>query len=223
MTRLIKALISTNCELLVSPRTNVYDEGFIYLEFIVADGEDTIDTLVMSDAPELYRYYLQKDGIYMYYRLKVPTKTKLGNSDLTSRLYYDDTTDKLMIGNDEVSTSKQLEDIVDDDYPDTKYGITEFIEKPIFSICRISSCLENLQRKYIFEGCPSNKGTKCDSKSNEDKTIRDFIFSSVFILRTLIRQQRYEEALRILESINGCNTICNETYTSDKSSCRCNR
>ena len=217
----VKILITTNCELLVSPRNSLSDPGYVYIEFVVADKVDSYKTLLISDCPQLYRYYLEKDGIYMYYRLKITTLSLLGESDLEDRLYYDDNSDKLMIGLTEVTTSKQLENIVDDDYPETKFGIIEFVEKPVFSICRISSCLENLQRKYIFEGNPSSIGTQC--KDDSDKVVRDFIFSSVFILRLLIRQQRYEEALRILESIDNCNIVCNNTYTSSKNSCGCNR
>lgn len=217
----VKIIISTKCELLVSPRENLKDPGFVYLEFLVSDYIDTLSTLVISDSPELFRYYFNQDGLYMYYRLKVPTKNKLENVTTTNRLYFDKTTQKLMIGNDEVETSEQLENVVNDDSPYTSYGVTEMIEEPVFSICRISTCLANLQRKFIFEGHPNLIGTDC--KNDSDKNIRDFLFSSVFILRILIKQQRYEEALRILESINYCNGICESTYTSNKNSCGCNK
>jgi hypothetical protein len=217
----VKIIISTKCELLVSPKTELADAGFVYLEFLVSDSIDTLSTLVISEDPSLFRYYFNEDGLYMYYRLKVPTKTKLEGESLEGRLYFDNTTNKLMIGIKEVTKSSELEDVIDDDAPHTTYGISsDIVEEPVFSICRISACLENLQRKYIFEGHPDLTGSRC--KEDSDKNIRDFLFSSIFILRLLIRQQRYEEALRILESINNCGTICDSTYTS-RSSCGCNR
>lgn len=217
MRDIIKILITTNCELLVSPRTDLNDPGYVYLEFMVSENVDSYETLELSECPQLYRYYFEEDGVYMYYRLKIVTKSLLEDVELENRLYYDDVSDKLMIGNKELISSEQLKDIVDDDYPETSYGIIEFVERPVFSICRISNCLENLQRKYIFDGCPSKKNCKEDS----DKLNRDFLFSSVFILRLLIQQQRYEEALRILESINDCGVVCSNMQSPSINTCGC--
>ena len=215
----VKIIINTKCELLVIPKTELAEEGFVYLEFLVSDKVDTLSTLSISSDPDVYRYFFEKDGLYMYYRLKVPTKKTLDEISQSSgkRLYYDADADKLMIGNKELVSSEQLRDIVDNDSPETSYGIVEFIERPVFSICRISNCLENLQRKYIFDGCPSKKNCKEDP----DKINRDFLFSSVFILRLLIQQQRYEEALRILESINDCGTLCSNMQSPRINSCGC--
>lgn len=223
---MIKALVSTNCEIMVSPRTEVYDPGFVYVEFLTSEYMDTFETLFISEEPIIYKQYVTKDGIYMYYRLKVPTKSYLDElgANIENRLYFNDTTNELMIENSLINTSKQLEDIVDEDYPETKYGIAEVIEYPIFSICRISNYLENLQRKFIFEGWNAitfQKENDCKKETEVRKTMRDFIFSTVFILRLLIKQQRYEEALRILEFVQGCNMIDREIYTMNNVSCGC--
>lgn len=223
---MVKALVSTNCEIMVSPRTDVYSPGFVYAEFIVSEYIDTMNTLEISEDPVIYKQDVAKDGIYMYYRLKIPTKSyidELGAS-ITNRLYFDDEISELKIEDEIISTSKQLEDIVDEDYPETKYGIAEVIEYPIFSICKISNYLENLQRKFIFEGWNAitfQKENDCKKETEVKKTMRDFIFSTVFILRLLIKQQRYEEALRILEFVQGCNMIDRDIYTMNKTSCGC--
>ena len=223
---MVKALVSTNCEIMVSPRTDVYSPGFVYAEFIVSEYMDTMNTLEISEDPVIYKQDVTKDGIYMYYRLKIPTKSyidELGAS-ITNRLYFDDEISELKIEDEIINTSKQLEDIVDEDYPETKYGIAEVIEYPIFSICKISNYLENLQRKFIFEGWNAitfQKENDCKKETEVKKTMRDFIFSTVFILRLLIKQQRYEEALRILEFVQGCNMIDRDIYTMNKTSCGC--
>lgn len=210
-----KILINNRCELLVASKTDLFDKGFVYLEFLISDNIDAISTLVISKNPEIFKYFLDKDGLYIYYRLKVPVKSKLQDDIEESRLYFDDSTDKLMIGAKEVTDSLQLENIINDS---VKYGISDkIVEEPIFSICKISACLENLQRKYIFERNPDLTGSRC--KEDSDKLTRDFLFSSVFILRLLIGQQRYEEALRILESITQCSELCN--ITTYKTSCGC--
>ena len=223
---MIKALVSTNCEIMVSPRTDVYDKGFVYVEFLISDYMDTFKTLTVSEEPVIYKQDVVKDGIYMYYRLKIPIKSYIDelNASIENRLYFNDNTMELMIEDTVINTSKQLEDIVDEDYPETKYGIAEVIEYPIFSICKISNYLENLQRKFIFEGWNAitfQKENDCKKETEVKKTMRDFIFSTVFILRLLIRQQRYEEALRILEFVQNCNMIDKDIYTMNKTSCGC--
>lgn len=220
MDRIIKALISTNCELLVAPRENIYEPGFVFLEFVISDYNDTYASACISEIPELYKFRLQEDGLYMYYRLKIPTKTALTSTDLSGRLYFDDNTGIVMIGDNEISCSKQLHDIISSDYPEAEYSFAEFIEYPIFSICRISSCLENLQRKFIFTWSSNAESTECKKKADNTKADRDFLFSTVFILKTLIKHRKYEEALRILKTVDGCNSICKNTYTS-KNSCGC--
>lgn len=214
----IKMVINTKCELLVAPKSELGDEGFVYLEFLVSDCVDTLSTLTISENPKIFRYFFEKDGLYMYYRLKIPTKKLLDDMSASyeNRLYYDSDSGKLLIGEILIETSEQLENIVDDDLPKAKYRITEMIEEPVFSICRIATCLENLQRKYIFEG--RSIGNKCNNDS--DKLNRDFLFSSIFILRILIKQQRYEEALKILESINRCSELCNTITFNNSCGCK---
>lgn len=220
MDRILKVLISTNCELLVAPRNDIYDPSFVYLEFVVSDYNDTYSSACISEFSDVYKFRLKEDGLYMYYRLKIPTKTSLASTDLTDRLYFDDTVGIVMLGDKEVTCSEQLHEIIDSDFPESKYGFAEFIEYPVFSICRISACLENMQRKFIFTWNSNNESTMCKRNSDDNKAERDFLFSTIFVLKTLIKHRKYEEALRILNTVNSCNSICKNTYTS-KNSCGC--
>lgn len=92
--------------------------------------------------------------------------------------------------------------------------------KPIFSICRLHNCLENKLRTYIFDTLKTcGQYPECNKDSYGDH-IRNFLFSTVFILRQLICQERYAEATRILDSINNCNGICEDTR-SNSNKCNC--
>ena len=208
-----RILINTKCELMVAPISDLSEEGYVYLEFVDGDDLDLMSTLTISHSPTLFKYYLINDGLYMYYRLKIATTELDINTE--NRLYFDVTTQKLMIGDTEVTESKQLRDVIDDASPNTKFGVIDLLEEPVFSICKISSCLENLQRKYIF-----NYNSLSNCKIDEDKNLRDFLFSTVFILKLLLKQQRYEEALKLLQSVNTCE-IC-DSYVLNKNSCNCN-
>lgn len=209
-------LINTKCELMVSPRESLAEEGYTYVEFLVGDSVDSISTLVISEEPELFKYYLSEDGLYVYYRLKIiNTNNESSLEELgENRIHFNEDTKKLMIGSKELEDSAQLETIINSDSPNL-LGVIDMLEEPVFSICKVSTCLENLQRKYIFSG--SHVGGSC--KNDTDKNLRDFLFSTVFILKLLIRQQRYEEALKILKSINTCG-LCN-SYMSPRNSCNC--
>lgn len=212
---MVRKIITTKCELLISPTVPINPtEGLVYLEFIVGDGVDCFENAEISSSPELFSYNPDDDGLYMYYRLAIYTKAFLGEY-LENKLYYDEENNKLMFGNEEVKTSKQLEAIVE--HVETEYGILEVVEEPIFSICRLSNCLSEYQRNFVLNGC--REGTNCKENNSEEFT-RNFLFSTVFVLRQLIYQQRYEEALKILKSVDNCNGICKNTKSAIKK-CNC--
>ena len=58
----VRIIINTKCELLVSPKTELLDPGFVYLEFLVSDYVDLLSTLEISENPNLFRYFFEKDG-----------------------------------------------------------------------------------------------------------------------------------------------------------------
>lgn len=72
MRPLVKKLISTKCELLVSPIVELEPEnGMVYLEFVNGPDIDVYDVAVVSEVPVIYKLYLNDDGLYTYYRLKI--------------------------------------------------------------------------------------------------------------------------------------------------------
>lgn len=80
------------------------------------------------------------DGLYLYYRIKVRVKDPLQAT--SDELYINN--DILYIGNNCVSDLNEIVPYINE---------SEDITKPIFSLCRISKCLENAQRKFIFSEC----------------------------------------------------------------------
>lgn len=217
----VKKLITTKCELLVSPISPIeYDSNFVYLEFVVGEGVDCYDNAEISSIPELYRFSLDDDGLFMYYRFKIYKKSFL-KEHISGKFYYDDEseTPRLMLGEIEITTSKALEEIANNCY-ETDYSIMEVVEDPVFSICRLNHCLSEFQRKFIFNGCGESK--RCGQSKN-DEFAREFLFSTVFILRQLIRQCRFEEALNILNSVNNCHGLCPNTKSSKTKKCNCCR
>lgn len=218
---MIKKLITTKCELMVCPiEPLIAEAGFVYLEYVTGDNVDCIKTVQISDTANSFKYKMDDDGLYIYYRLKIPTKNHL-NGDYKDKLYYDEENQTLMHGEYIIETCEQLECISRNimvNFVKTGLGIYDVVVEPIFSICRLNHCLSELQRKFVLEGC-SNGAFKCRNNST-DEFARNFLFSTVFILRQLIRQSRYEEALRILRTVENCNGLCSDTKSHSKK-CNC--
>lgn len=209
---MVKKRINSECEVLIVPSETIYEsENVVYLEFIVGEGVDCTDNAQITTVPSLFKCKLDDDGLFVYYRFKLNTKTGL-KGNIERKLYYDEVTSALMVGNTKIETSSQLEAILE--YNETEYSILEVISEPVFSICRLNHCLSEFQRKFVLNGC--NQACKNDS----DKPIREFLFSTVFVLRQLIVQKRFGEALNILRTVEGCHTLCKDTKSVSKK-CNC--
>ena len=102
------------------------------------------------------------------------------------------------------------------------YGIIDYFEFPIFSICHLRNCLSELQRKIIFSGIKDCAASSSNCEKNKTyKSQRDFLFITLQILEQLICLERYDEAEEILEAISTCGSICSELV--DKTNgCNCN-
>jgi hypothetical protein len=137
---------------------------------------------------------------------------------LSLRVYCDFVDDKWILYNglQEVKTNADLNLI----FANKTECDAALVTKPIFSICRLHNCLENKLRSYIFDTLKTcGQYPECNKDSYDDY-IRNFLFSTIFILRQLICQERYAEATRILDSINNCNGICEDTR-SNSNKCNC--
>lgn len=203
MVNKVRKLITTKCELMVSPMCPITpDDRFVFVEFVSGNGVDPWSTIAITDNPICYEYSLGNDGLYMYNRWQI----LISDSAATEfSIYYNPNDGKLYEGNIALSAIRfnELVPVIQDDVNITKYNIYDHIEEPVFSICKISKCLEDNQRKFIFNTTHDCRAEWCED-SKQSKFERDFLFSSVFVLRYLIRQQRFAEAKQILDSITRC-------------------
>lgn len=215
---IVRKLITTKCELLVSPFEEIEPASqYVYLEFMTKKGDniDSYESACISQNPIIYKFKIDEDGLYFYNRLKLGTKSFFGDIDANT-VYYDEELGEVFIGSKKIETSTQLNDLVDN--IKTENRIFEVVAEPIFSICRLEYCLAEKQRKFLFAISKDYKIENCE-ESKSDKFLRDFLFTSLFVLRQLIRQQRYDEASRILVTLTRCNGLCVDTISSK--SCNC--
>lgn len=218
----VKALITTKGELLVTPRWDLsIEDGYVYLEFIENANTDSIETIQISNEPPiLYKLQLSADGLYIYNRMQVLTKNMIAESEapFEGKIYYNELDGMLYYGHTAITTSEELVKLINRESISALSGIIDYVSYPVFSITRINKCLSDYQRRFIFESC--NTDIKYCNDNKTAKFNRDFLFSTVFVLRQLIKEQRYEEATRILQTVNNCNSICKDVYSKNTCCCR---
>lgn len=83
----------------------------------------------------------------------------------------------------------------------------------IVSICHITKCLYNLQRKTLLDSAKDCDFNNCTSNISIEvlRRHRDFILDAVMVLKFLIRKKLYTEVQEILAHLTSCgNTICKD-------------
>ena len=121
-----------------------------------------------------------------------------------------------MFGNEEIINP---EDIINK--LDISYGIIDYCEHPIFSLCKLENCILSLEKNTILNESNDYLGTANCNKNDQIKKQRDFLFITLFVLKNLICQERFVEAKEVLDSISSCESLC-ENLKNAKSNCGCN-
>lgn len=179
---------------------------------------------------------LVDDGVYVYHKLIIPSLSHFAVDDSGNRVVVSDATkfavaNKYFVYNGDIYYSKEDSPanvdiskfkIVQDirEVWDGRKEINEMFwyDEIVVSICHITKCLYNLQRKTLIDSAKDCDFNKCSSSTNLDtiRRHRDFILDAVMVLKFLIRKKLYTEVQEILEHLTSCgNTICKDF--SDKS------
>lgn len=191
-----------------------HDKG-VYVEFLVSSNTKIKDTIVISKERGFYTFPIPNDGFYIYYCIKTVDSEQI--TDLIKEgfdgLYYDVTTNNLIFQQKPVTDYEKLISALPT-LLNEKEGVSDYIEKYAFSICNLKKCLIELQKESV------NKYNSCD-KMNELIKLRDLLFISIYVLETLIYQERFSEAMDVLNSINACNSFCTNIPIKSKSNCNC--
>lgn len=121
----------------------------------------------------------------------------------------------IYVNTDLDSIENEIDTVLDPD-PDPDPSETE-----LFTIVNLRNCLLNYEKKILEESLYNcNSGIICQ-KTSEDKQMADFLLSTVFVIENLVCKGFYQEAAEIVEKVNSCNGICQNTnYTNKK--CNCN-
>ena len=171
------------------------------MEFLVGPGINSEETIRVSKERDDYVYPLQRDGLHVYYIVKL-SEDEDATIKYNNGLYYEGKPINI----------KEFLDILSNLDSD---DIEDYSMRLVFSICNLRRCLVELQRNFNND---CRKGF-CN-KTDATKQMRDFLFISIYILETLICQERYSEATDILDSLSSCSYICN-SVSYKKTGCNC--
>lgn len=203
--------LSNELNSILNPCETVYDGKTVYVEFVIyEDGNSGF--YISENLDNEFVFDLPKDGLYAYYKIKIYKKEYIEDAT-NNKFYYDD---KIMFGDEEIVNP---EDIINK--LDISYGIIDYYEHPIFSLCKLENCILSLEKNTILNESNDYLGTANCNKNDQTKKQRDFLFITLFVLKNLICQKRFVEAKEVLDSISSCESLC-ENLKNTKSNCGCN-
>lgn len=187
-------------------------------------------------------FNIEKDGLYTYYKIVVPTLEyyKVEDQNDLYRVYEGGRTGHYFWYNGSVWYPDDTKFQGFEVYDISKYWIEDMCKEitdikdlckiweldssifwyscDLFTICHIRKCLLNKQKDLLTSY--TNNNCKVCAIDSEIVTDRDFVMSSVFVLEYLIEHKLYNEAQRILDQIFTCgNTLCGSYITSKGCGC----
>ena len=104
------------------------------------------------------------------------------------------------------------------DSEDVSYYTEEF-----FVLCRLRNCFLWRINIGILDSIKTECNAKC-IKFPENLTVRNFMIASLAVLDWLIANKDYDEAKRILNILNSCDSyICPSEYNNTVGGCNCGK
>lgn len=116
--------------------------------------------------------------------------------------------------------SAKVEDLVDEILSASEnWGCLEFQRKDVFVLCKFEQCLTKLQKATIADGLMSSGSRICSNKHDLVEQ-REFMFITLNLLKSLICQERYEQAQQLLDDVTlKCSGICKNVAIGNNCGC----
>lgn len=231
----IKILENQECGITVTDYTS-YNESIkaAFIEFVVKD-ESIIYNIVRevntpSDIATNTEIPINKDGLYIYHKLIIPTLEYYKAGDLSynvankcfyynQKLYKSDSNITL----DQIDTCEKISNISDMlglvDGEDVSYYTENF-----FVLCRLRNCFLQRINLSLLDSVKVDCHLEC-IKSSKNLIARNFMIASLAVLDWLIANKDYDEAKRILNILDSCDDyLCPSEYNSSiMGGCNCGK
>ena len=221
----IKILENQECGITVTDYTS-YNESIkaAFIEFVVKD-ESIIYNIVRevntpSDIATNTEIPINKDGLYIYHKLIIPTLEYYKAGDLSynvankcfyynQKIYKSDSDITL----DQINNCEKITNVSDmlklTDTEDVSYYTEDF-----FILCRLRNCFLQRINLSLLDSVEVDCHLEC-IKSSKNLIARNFMIASLAVLDWLIANKDYDEAKRILNILNSCDDyLCPSGYNS---------
>ena len=231
----IKILENQECGITVTDYTS-YNKSIkaAFIEFVVKD-ESIIYNIVRevntpSDIATNTEIPINKDGLYIYHKLIIPTLEYYKAGDLSynvankcfyynQKLYRSDSNITL----DQIDTCEKISNVSDMlglvDSEDVSYYTENF-----FVLCRLRNCFLQRINLSLLDSVEVDCHLEC-IKSSKNLIARNFMIASLAVLDWLIANKDYDEAKRILNILDSCDDyLCPSEYNSGiMGGCNCGK
>lgn len=235
-------LSKCSCELIAIDNTEYSTmlDKLIFIEFLCYFAYDDDETSLFpikkskkvssynsTNNYKCYKYVTDYDGRYIYSKFGIYNPEALldnGEYKLKDKIFYYE--DNVYLGLSNVSSLKDINTstakLISNWYTLKDYigtNIDYYYTTELFTFCKLNKCVINYQKQTLFK-----KVESCNKicKEDNEKSLRDFLFISVYILDYLVCTGNYAEAQRILESLSACGELCNDSvFISSTTNCNC--
>ena len=231
----IKILENQECGITATDYTS-YNKSIkaAFIEFVVKDNSIVYNIVRVVNTPSDIitntDISISEDGLYTYHKLIIPTLEYYRAGDLSYNVankcfYYDQ---KIYKSNsnitlDQINSCEKISNISDMlklvDNDDVSYYKEDF-----FVLCRLRNCFLQRINLNILDFVEAECNLEC-IKSSENLIARNFMIASLAVLDWLIANKDYDEAKRILNILNSCDSyLCPSEYNNSMiGGCNCGK
>ena len=191
-------------------------EEAVLQDVLIHKHKDEVDTC---------NFHVDDDGYYVINHYVLPTKewceSYLKSTDtelaefIANGIYYVDEDKLYKIVSGEVEEA-EVKELLERNYEGTNVLQCKI---DLFFNGNLQQCYINYCKK-IYDSL-LNKCNKSDY--NNDIYARDFIWMTLNIIDYLVGFKQYMEAERVIEQFNSCGSFCQNSNTSNHSSCGCSK
>lgn len=234
-----KIISDKNCNTIVVNEEFLYPYVYVYiLQLNKANGTTQSQTIIREFVEQKVQFNIGQDGFYTLCKLKIKrndlSKERFPNFKTIEEQYNEMTLverqDFIKKGIAFYSDKKfyykepgklineiretTIEELVQLNHTLTNIDITYYY---YFQVCKLRACYAKLAQKVLDE----RQGIKCNISgvNREDIYLRDLVWSALNTILYMAEQEQFEEAERLLESIVGCNGLCDDEYSN--CGCQC--
>lgn len=199
-----------------SPRSLTYEIGSLFKQSLIHDGKYTYFSVRLWTL-EGWNY----NRIREHEDLQFDKDPNFDYSEqIPKDLFYFNRNSKGFLELYRNGELAQVEDLVDELLNATEnWGCLEFQRKDVFVLCKFEHCLTRLQKETIVDGLMSPGSRICANKHDLIEQ-REFMFITLNLLKSLICQERYEQAQQLLDDVTlKCSGICKNVSIGNSCGC----